>query len=216
MATLSSADLIAQLSWRYAVKKFDATRTLTGAQWETLQQALELSPSSYGLEPWKFLHIQTPAVRKQLQAAAWGQTQVVDASHFLVLAIVKDFGQAGVDAFIRRTAEVRKVPESTLEGYKGHIVGDLVTGPRKAIINEWTARQLYIALGTLLTSAAVLGIDACPMEGFDIARFDEILGLGAKGLSARVCCALGYRSPEDKYASAAKVRFARAQVFEVV
>ncbi len=216
MATISSADLITQLSWRYAVKTFDATRTITPAQWETLLQALELSPSSYGLEPWKFIHIQDQEVRKRLQAAAWGQTKVVDASHFLVLAIVKDFGMPGVDAFIRRTAEVRKVPVSTLEGYKGQIVGDLVSGPRKAIINEWSARQLYIALGTLLTSAAVLGIDACPMEGFDIAKFDEILGLPAKGLSARVCCALGFRSADDKYASAAKVRFTRAQVLEVV
>jgi nitroreductase len=216
MATISSADLIAQLSWRYAVKTFDATRTIPSAQWDALLQTLELSPSSYGLEPWKFLSIQNKEVRKQLLAAAWGQTKVVDASHFLVLAIVKDFGQPGVDAFIRRTAEVRKVTEASLEGYKGQIVGDLVNGPRKAIINEWSARQLYIALGTLLTSAAVLGIDACPMEGFDIAKFDDILGLGAKGLSARVCCALGYRSAEDKYAGAAKVRFTRAQVLEVV
>jgi nitroreductase len=111
---------------------------------------------------------------------------------------------------------VRKIPEASLDGYKGQIVGDLVKGPRKAIINEWSARQLYIALGTLLTSAAVLGIDACPMEGFDIAKFDEILGLGAKGLSARVCCALGFRSSADKYASAPKVRFTRAQVLEVI
>jgi nitroreductase len=122
----------------------------------------------------------------------------------------------GIDAYIRRTAEVRGVPAASLDGYKGHMVGDLVNGPRKLIVNEWSARQLYIALGTLLTSAAVLGIDACPMEGFDIAKFDDILGLTAKGLSARVLCALGYRSPEDKYASAAKVRFPRAQVLEVV
>jgi nitroreductase len=216
MTTLAAPDLISQLSWRYAVKKFDAARTLTSAQWDTLQRALELSPSSYGLEPWKILHIQTPEVRKRLQPAAWGQTQVVDASHFLVLAIVKDFGMPGIDAYIRRTAEVRQVPAASLDDYKGHMVGDLVNGPRKAIINEWSARQLYIALGTLLTSAAVLGIDACPMEGFDIAKFDDILGLAAKGLTARVCCALGYRSSDDKYAQAAKVRFPRAQVLEVV
>jgi nitroreductase len=168
------------------------------------------------VEPWKFFHIQSPEMRKRLQAAAYGQTQVVDASHFLVLTIVKDFGMPGIDAYIRRTAEVRGVPAASLDGYKGHMVGDLVNGPRKLIVNEWSARQLYIALGTLLTSAAVLGIDACPMEGFDIAKFDDILGLTAKGLSARVLCALGYRSPEDKYASAAKVRFPRAQVLEVV
>jgi len=216
MSTISATDLIAQLSWRYAVKEFDPARTLSDAQWDTLLQTLELSPSSYGLEPWKFLHIKSPEVRKRLQAAAWGQSKVVDASHFLVLAIVKDFGKTGIDAYFRRAAEVRKVPESSLDGYRGMIVNDLVNGQRHAIINEWSARQLYIALGTLLTSAAVLGIDACPMEGFDIAQYDEILGLPAKGLSARVCCALGFRSSTDKYSGAAKVRFPRAQVFEVV
>jgi nitroreductase len=216
MATLPAADLLTQLHWRYAVKEFDPARTLTDEQWDTLQQALELSPSSYGLEPWKFLHIKSPAVRTRLKAAAYSQSKVVDASHFLVLAIVKDFGKPGVDAYFRRAAEVRKVPEASLDGYKAMILKDLVNGPRQAIINEWSARQLYIALGTLLTSAAVLGIDACPMEGFDIAQFDEILGLPAKGLSARVCCALGFRSSKDAYAAAPKVRFPRAQEFEVV
>lgn len=216
MATVTSSDLIAQLGWRYAVKKFDPTRTLTPAQWDTLAQCLVLSPSSYGIEPWKFFHVVNKDVRKRLQVAARGQTQVVDASHFLVLTIVTDLGQPSVDSFIQRTADTRKIPAPALDGYKNLILGDLVTGPRHAIINEWSARQLYIALGTLLTSAAVLGIDACPMEGFDIAQFDEILGLGAKGLSARVCCALGFRSAEDKYASSTKVRIPRSEVIEVI
>ena len=216
MATLTGSDLLTQLSWRYAVKTFDPAKTLSQSQWDTLEQALVLSPSSYGLQPWVFFNIVNKDVRKRLQAAAWGQTKVVDASHFLVLAIVKDFGQAGVDDFIKRTAEVRKTPEGALDGYTKAILGDLVNGPRHAIINEWSARQLYIALGTLLTSAAVLGIDACPMEGFDIAQFDQILGLDAKGLTARVCCALGYRSAGDKHATEAKVRYPRSQVVQVV
>jgi nitroreductase len=216
MATLPSTDLIAQLNWRYAVKQFDPTRTLTSAQWDTLAQSLILSPSSYGLEPWKFINVVNKDVRTRLQAAAYGQSKVTEASHFLVLCIVKDFGQAGVDSYITRTSEIRKVPAAALDGYKKAIVGDLVTGPRHAIINEWSARQLYIALGTLLTSAAVLGIDACPMEGFDIGQFDQILGLSAKGLTARVSCALGFRSATDDYATKAKVRFPRSDVIEVI
>ncbi len=216
MAAIGAADLLTQLSWRYAVKKFDPARALSAEEWETLQKCMELSPSSYGLEPWRFFHIQSKEVRARLQVAARGQAQVADASHFLVLTIVTDFGQPGVDAYLARAAEVRGVPVANLDGYRKAIAGDLVNGPRHAISNEWSARQLYVALGTLLTSAAMLGVDACPMEGYDIAKFDEILGLAAKGLSARVCFALGVHAGDDKYAASAKVRFARAQVMEVV
>ena len=111
-----------------------------------------------------------------------------------------------------RIADTRGLPRGSLQTYYEMMVGDLVKGPRSAWVNEWTARQTYIALGNLLTSAGLLGIDACPMEGFDRAQFDEILGLKSKGFASAVIATLGYRSAADKYAAAAKVRFPKEKI----
>jgi nitroreductase len=160
--------------------------------------------------------IQDPAVRAKLLPVSWKQKQVVEASHFVVLTIPTHLTEADVDRFIARTAEVRKMSTDSLQMYRDMMVGDLVKGPRHAVIQEWAARQVYIALGQLMVSAALLGIDACPMEGFDPIQYDQILGLPAKGLKSVVACALGYRSTTDKYATAEKVRYPKEHVLGVV
>jgi nitroreductase len=212
MATLTDPALIASLTWRYAVKRFDPDRRIARDDWAALEQALVLSPSSYGLQPYRFLVIDDPALRTRLRQAAFGQTQVTDADRLVVFAARTDLTRAEVDHFLARTAEVRGVPPAALEPYRRAIVDDLVEGPRHAWIGHWAARQAYLALGNLLTAAATLGIDACPMEGFDPERYDDLLALRADGLHAVVQCALGYRHRDDHHAHEAKVRFPAAEL----
>ena len=214
MSTLPGDSLIQQLDWRYATKKFDPTRKIAASDWAVLEKALILTASSYGLQPWKFVIVTDPALKAKLRPASWNQAQVEDCSHLVVFAAKQDVTEADLDRFIARTAEVRGTTVESLAGYKGYMMGDLVNGPRHAIIREWAARQSYIALGNLLTSAAVLGIDACPFEGIEPAKYDEILGLQGTGFATVAACPLGYRSADDKYASLPKVRFEASEVID--
>ena len=210
---LNSETLINQLNWRYATKKFDSTRKINAQDWATLEQALLLTPSSGGLQPWKFIVVTDPAVRAKLTPASYGQPQINDASHLVVFTAKTGFSAADVDAHIQHVAEIQGAPVETLAPLRGMLIGGIVQSQDENARNAWARNQAYIALGNLLTSAALLGIDACPMEGFDRAQYDEILGLKAKGYSSAVIATLGYRSPADKYASAPKVRFPKEQVF---
>lgn len=214
MSTIPGESLLQQLNWRYATKKFDPTKKISTADWAVIEQALILTPSSYGLQPWKFIVVTDPALKAKLRPASWNQSQVEDCSHLVVLTAKLDITLADVDHFIERTAEVRGVSIESLAGYKGYMVGDLVTGPRHAIIHEWAARQTYIALGNLMTAAALLGVDACPFEGIEPVKYDEILGLKGTGYATISACPLGYRADDDKYASAPKVRFEAKDVVD--
>lgn len=206
--TLNPNALIESLNWRYATKKFDPSKKLDEVTWNALEEALVLSPSSYGLQPWKFFNIQDPGLRARLREKAWGQSQVTDASHFVVFAHRTDLTEADIDRFLARTSEIRGVSLESLASYRQMMVGNLVTGPKHATIADWTARQSYIALGNLMTAAAFLGVDATPMEGLDPAAFDDLLGLKDSGYATVMACALGYRAEDDAYASLPKVRFA--------
>lgn len=207
MHPVPARTIVESLEWRYAVKKFDAARKIPAADWAALERALVLTPSSFGLQPWKFVVVADPAVRAKLVAASWNQQQIADASHLVAFAIVKDLGPAHVEAFIARTAEVRGVPVASLEAYKNMMLGFLARPRDKFDVNAWAAHQAYIALGNFMTSAAVMGIDTCPMEGIVPAQYDEILGLAPRGLATVVVGVAGYRAPDDNYAAAKKVRF---------
>jgi nitroreductase len=212
MNTINQTQLLDQLNWRYATKQFDPNRKISARDWKVLEEALLLSPSSGGLQPWKFIVITDPATRAKLSPAAYGQAQITDASHLVVFASKNNFNEADVDAHLKHTAEVRGIPVESLAPFRAMLVGGIVQSMDEAARNAWARNQTYIALGNLLTSAALLGIDACPMEGFDRAQFDQILGLKAKGLSSAVIATFGYRSSADQYAGAPKVRFSREQV----
>jgi nitroreductase len=213
MNTINSKQLLGQLNWRYATKQFDPNRKIGDQDWATIEQALLLTPSSGGLQPWKFIVVTEPAVRAKLLPVSYGQAQITDASHLVVFAAKKNFSAADVDAYIRHTAATRGVPVESLAGYRDILVGGIVKGMDESARDAWARNQAYIALGNLLTSAALLGIDACPMEGFDRAQYDEILGLKAQGLASAVIATVGYRASTDKYANAPKVRFSKEQVF---
>ncbi|HEY9764066.1 MAG TPA: NAD(P)H-dependent oxidoreductase [Trichocoleus sp.] len=212
--SLAPDQLIAQLQWRYATKKFDATKKIPDDLWNTLEQSLILAPSSFGLQPWKFFVVRSSNLRQQLVEHAWGQSQVVDASHLVVLAIKKDVSAEDVDHYIERMAEVRQTSVESLERLADTVKGFLNQPPYPLDINAWSTRQVYIALAFLMASAALLGIDTCPMEGFIPAKFNEILGLSEMGYSAVVLCPVGYRAEDDKYADMPKVRFAKEDLIQ--
>jgi len=207
MNNIDTQQLLNALNWRYATKVFDPGRKIPADVWQTLERALVLSPSSYGLQPYRFLVIIDPVKRAGLLPHSWNQKQVVDASHYVVFAARTRMGEADVDKLIARTTDIRKIPAASLNFYRDMMLGDLVNGPRNQIAHEWATRQAYIALGNLMTCAAVLGVDACPMEGFVPAEYDRLLGLANSGYASVVCCALGYRAAGDKYAGLPKVRF---------
>ena len=200
--TLSEA-----LHWRYATKKFDATRKILTEQWQALEEAMVLAPSSFGLQPWRFVVVQNKDILAQLPAVSWGQTQPVDCSHYVVFAYRKGLSVADVDHFIQRIAEVRGVSVESLEGYRGFILGYHKAAEANGVVDEWCARQVYIAIGQAMTAAAMLGIDTCPMEGIETAKYDALLGLDKEGYASVCGVAFGYRSAEDKHAALPKVRF---------
>ncbi|HUA64359.1 MAG TPA: NAD(P)H-dependent oxidoreductase [Alphaproteobacteria bacterium] len=216
MNPITTQQLLDSLEWRYATKVFDPNKKIPAEIWDTLKQALVLSPSSYGLQPYRFLVIRDAAKRAELLPHSWNQKQVVDCSHYVVFTARTRMTEADIDRFIARTSQIRGIPAESLGSYRGMMTGDLVSGPRGKIAHEWATRQTYIALGNLMTCAAVLGVDACPMEGFVPAEYDRVLGLDGSGYASVVCCALGYRSANDKYAALAKVRYETADLISVV
>lgn len=216
MKPVSNEIVLTQHRWRYATKKFDSARKISPEDWQALEQALVLTPSSFGLQPWRFIVVTDQRVKDQLVTASWNQRQVADASHVVVFAIRRNLGAVDIDRYVARIAEVRGVSAESLEGYRKMMLGSLTT-PRPGFdVNDWAARQVYIALGNFMTTAAMLGIDACPMEGIEPGQYDEILGLAKNGYGAQVVATAGYRAADDKYAQLPKVRFAVSDVIQHV
>ena len=208
---ITAEALLSALNWRYATKQFDPAAKLSDAEFEELIEVLRLTPSSFGLQPWKFIVVRDPALREQLKPASWGQSQVTEASHLIVLAVMKQITPEYVDHFVESIATTRGVTAESLKGYRGMMVKSLV-GKTEAETIQWAGLQAYIALGSLLTAAALRGIDTCPMEGFERDKYDAILGLAPLGLTTAVVCPVGHRAATDKYAALAKVRFCRDEL----
>jgi nitroreductase len=216
MKPVSNQTVLEQLRWRYAVKKFDSSRRISAEDWQTLEQALVLTPSSFGLQPWKFVVVTDQAVKDQLVPLSWGQSQVADASHVVVFAVRKDFVESDVDRLIARTSTVRGVSVEKLASLKTMLMKSLVPPPPGFDIHHWASLQAYIALGNFMTTAAMLGIDTCPMEGIELAKYDTLFGLAKQGYATVVACVAGYRAADDKNASLPKVRFPTEDVVRYV
>lgn len=208
----SVSDLLSSLHWRYAVKQFDPARKIPDDHWSVLKEALVLSPSSYGLQPWKFVVVTDPQVRQQLFPLSMKQRQVLDCSHLVVFAARTTITALDISHWLERLKDIRNIPDDIVEKYSRVMNDDLVTGQRHAIAAEWAKRQVYLALGMFLASAATIGIDTCPMEGFDPAGYDEILGLPARGYTATVIATAGYRSANDHTSTEHKVRYPQDEV----
>ena len=197
--------IVEKLHWRYAVQKF-STKKLPEEKVETVLKALTLTPSSFGLQPWKFVLVENPEVREELLNHAWKQRQIVDASHLLILCRLETVTHADIDKYIASIAGLRGIQEEDLAGFSRSIkktIGNF-TDEQQA---EWMTKQIYIALGTFLTVCAVEYVDACPMEGFLAQEFDKVLGLQEKGLRSVVVIPFGYRADDDKHAAHKKVRY---------
>ncbi len=209
--TISPDALLAALSWRYATKKFDSAREIPAETWNTIEESLVLTPSSFGLQPWKFIVVDNPGIRANLCLESWQQPQVTDASHLVVLTARTDLNAADIDAWINRMIEVQGSSPEAVAPLKGMIEGFAQSMSQESR-RAWNVRQVYIALGQLMTSAAVLGIDSCPLEGISAAAYDRLLGLEGTGYATVVACALGYRAADDKYAVTPKARFERSKI----
>lgn len=212
MSPIPPQRLLDAQQWRYATKVFDAAKRIPATVWSALEQSLVLTPTSYGLQPYRFFLVQDAAKRAALLPKSWGQKQVVDCSHYVVFTARTEMKDSDVDRLIQRISAVRGVASGKLESYRGMMLQDVVNGPRGKNAHEWAARQAYIALGNFMTSCAVLGVDACPMEGLEPTAYDEILGLVGSGYTTVVACAAGYRADGDKYASLPKVRYETDQI----
>jgi nitroreductase/dihydropteridine reductase len=204
--------LVDKLNWRYATKKFDSTKKISAEKLDYLLDAIQLAPSSIGLQHYRVLVIDNADTLAKLREAAYNQPQITDASQLFVFAaetnINEDFGKAYID----RIASTRNVSQESLAGFATMVSG-AINGRTPEQLIEWAKKQAYIGLGVLISAASEQDIDICPMEGFDAAKFDEILGLKEKGLTATVIATVGYRADDDPFSKLAKVRRPKEELF---
>ena len=203
--------ILTQLHWRYATKRFDQTRRIPADEWKVLEASLVLSPSSFGMEPWRFFIVNDSATRTKLIPAANNQLQVATAPHLVVFTARRRVDFSDIDALVTRTSQVRHISPEDLKELRNMVAG-FVNSLSQTALHEWAIRQVYIALGQFVTTAAILGIDACPMEGFIPGQVDEILDLSKTGYSSVLLCPVGYRQANDQHAQLAKVRRKAADV----
>lgn len=199
-------------NWRYATKKFDATKKISTEDLNILKEAIRLSSSSYGLQPYQIIIVEKPEVREKLLPAAYGQKQVVDASHLIVFANELNFGEEGILKFSKNMSTIRGISLDSIQGYVDYMKSN-ITGLPEETRNMWTSKQTYLALGNLLNAAAELKIDVTPMEGFIADQVNEILGLDKLGLSASLMATVGYRSEDDDTQHYKKVRKSNEELF---
>ncbi|ASV31286.1 NAD(P)H-dependent oxidoreductase [Maribacter cobaltidurans] len=205
-------EIIKDLNWRYATKKFDTTKKVSPEDLNTLLEATRLSASSYGLQPYHIFVVENKEIRERLKPHSWNQSQITDASHLLIFSSRQDFGEELIDEYLANVMQTRGLPGEAIKGYSEFMKSKLMSlsDTDKSI---WTSRQAYIALGNLMTVAASLKIDTCAMEGFESEKYDEILGLEDQDLTTTVVLAIGYRSSSDETQHLAKVRHPKEKLF---
>ncbi len=208
---METKNLTDAMNWRYATKAFDSSKKIPEKDFENLLEVLRLAPSSFGLQPWKFVVVANKELRQKIRKASWDQPQVTDASHLIIFTALNELNEKYLDKFIELIAKTRNQETKDLESYKD-MISNSIKNMTKEQLNSWNEKQVYIALGNLLTAAATAKIDACPMEGFDRKQVDDILNLKAQGVHSVVMCAIGFRSQDDKSASLKKVRFEKKDV----
>lgn len=204
---IAPSQLVDALNWRYATKKFDPAKKIAADVWSALEQSLILSPSSIGLQPWKFFVVTDPATKARLKEASYHQSQISDCSHVVAIAVRRGLDAEHVDRHIARMSEVSGTPVDSLAKFRVMTMKNLDKARAAGTLDAWQEHQIYIALGQFVASAALLGVDTCPMEGIEPGKYDDILGLAGSNYATAVAIAAGHRLPDDKYANAKKVRF---------
>lgn len=207
--------LLEKLRWRYATKKFDTSKKVSAQDLTTLKEAVKLTPSSMGFQAYKVISVENLETREKLREASYNQPQITDASNLFLFCAYNDFTDKDVDEFISLNAKARNQKPEELEKFSNSLKRDMKNRDADAKKN-WLARQPYIALGNLITTAASMDIDICPMEGFDAAKYSDILNLKERGLNPVCIAAIGYRSPEDALQYKPKVRKPVDVLFETI
>ena len=208
-------NIIDKMNWRYACKSFDSTKKVSKEDLNKILESLRLSASSFGLQLWKFIVIENQKIQDSLVEHSWNQQQVAQASHVILFCRPKSIDDSFVDKYVADIAKTRGEEVESLKGYSDMMKGFIARKDERAQ-GEWMKNQLYIALGNLLTTAAIMDIDTCAMEGIIPSKWDEVLGLADKNLTSVVACPIGFRSSDDKYANSAKVRFPMEDVVEFI
>ena len=207
--------IVKSMEWRYATKKYDTSRQLTDDQFNDLLSAVQLAPSSYGLQPYRFITVQDPAKLEEISRAAFGQPQITTAAKILAIAVETNINSQTVENYINKAAIARGTARINLEAREQFVNSRLdLLSPEQKI--EWAEKQAFLAIGVLVSAAAEAGIDASPMEGFDHTQVDKILGLEAQQLKTTLLFALGYRSPDDEFAIIPKVRKTKDELFTTI
>ncbi len=205
---MTTTELTQALQWRYAVKQFDTTKTIDQTTLDSIISSLQLSPSSFGLQPWRFIVISKQELLEKLKAHSWDQPQITDCSHLVVLASQSSFDKQAIEDWVMTLSQERSKTLEELQFYKDMMYGFL-EHKSPADFLSWSQHQAYLALGLLLTSTAALGVDSCPLEGIDPKAYDDVLDLKGSGFQTTVACALGYRSEQDPYMQEPKVRYSQ-------
>ncbi|TDI79257.1 MAG: NAD(P)H-dependent oxidoreductase [Bacteroidetes bacterium] len=200
-----NSEIIEKLKWRYATKKFDASKKLSEEKLNILKEAFNLTATSYGLQPLKMLVISDPETKEQLMPFSMDQPQVRDASHVLVLCIEDKITPEYITQHFDRVEASRKTSRNILEPFEDFLVTSF-SEKLPEEISLWMINQAYLAMGNLLTVCALVDIDACPMEGFDPEKYDELLQLRKIGLRSVLVLPVGYRAHDDEFSEMKKVR----------
>lgn len=206
---------IENLNWRYATKKFDTSKKIDEETVEKLLKSLQLSASSYGLQPYEIFVVSDEKTKEQLKLAGWNQAQFTDASHIFIFASLKHLDEAYIDSYIKNIGNIRDIQVQDLGALKDKLIKNIVEEPKDEQ-KSWAQKQAYLALGNFLSAAAALKIDTCPMEGFDAQKIDEVLGITGTNLSTAVIASAGYRSKDDALQHAKKVRKEKEELFHLI
>lgn len=198
-------NILDKLNWRYATKEFDASKKISQEKLNIILKAANLTATSFGLQPGRVVLVENKEIREKLVQFSWGQKQVAESSHLLVLTVSNSVGDKDVDSYVNRISEIRNIDASSLDGMSKMVKGFL-SGMDNSNMHLWTSNQAHIVLGNLLTVCAIENIDSCPIAGFQPEKYDELLGLEEIGQKSVLVLPIGYRLDSDKYSSLGKVR----------
>lgn len=198
-------NFIENQKWRYATKKFDPTKKISNENIETIKQAIQLSTSSYGLQPYIIINVENKELRQQMLPHCWNQNQIVDASHLLVFANFIKLEEKHIDDYFENISKTREISIESMKGYSDFVKKNILSLPENTC-KSWTSKQAYLALGNLINICAELKIDCTPMEGFVATEINKILKLEDKNLNTCLIAPIGYRHKEDISQNYVKVR----------
>ncbi|MBH18875.1 MAG: NAD(P)H-dependent oxidoreductase [Crocinitomicaceae bacterium] len=208
-------NVIDQYKWRYATKKFDAKKKISDSNIELIKESISLAPTSYGLQLFKVIIVENQEIKNELKKASYNQSQISDASHIFVFCNSTKIIGDDIDNYIKNKSSIQNKPISEISGYGDFLKTTLLKKEHKKV-SIWTANQVYIALSHLMTFCPSIGIDSCPVEGFDSYKYNEILNLNNRNLNSTVVAAVGYRSNKDSSQYEKKIRKSNDELFETI